>query len=282
MKILRSIDHMRRQGRRLQRQNRTIGFVPTMGAFHEGHLSLMRLAKRQCDSVVVSIFVNPIQFGPNEDFNRYPRNTKEDFKKAGEVGVDFLFLPTARQIYPLHYKTWVQVKELENVLEGTTRPGHFTGVATIVLKLFNIVKPDKAYFGLKDIQQMIIIRQMVRDLNLGIQLVPAPTIREEDGLAMSSRNQYLSLTERRFASILWKTLCTGKKMIQEGIRNSSKVRSAMMKQLSEEPKAQLDYLTISEPKTLKEVKTIKKSVLLALAVRIGRTRLIDNITVRPR
>ena len=282
MKILRSIDHMRRQGRRLQRQNRTIGFVPTMGAFHEGHLSLMRLAKRQCDSVVVSIFVNPIQFGPNEDFNRYPRNTKEDFKKAGEVGVDFLFLPTTRQIYPLHYKTWVQVKELENVLEGTTRPGHFTGVATIVLKLFNIVKPDKAYFGLKDIQQMIIIRQMVRDLNLGIQLVPAPTIREEDGLAMSSRNQYLSLTERRFASILWKTLCTGKKMIQEGIRNSSKVRSAMMKQLSEEPKAQLDYLTISEPKTLKEVKTIKKSVLLALAVRIGRTRLIDNITVRPR
>ena len=282
MKILRSIDHMQRQGRRLRRNKKTIGFVPTMGAFHEGHLSLMRLAKRQCDSVVVSLFVNPSQFGPNEDFNRYPRNIKADFRKAREVGVDFLFLPTADQLYPSNYKTWVQVKEIAYVLEGARRPGHFTGVATIVLKLFNIVKPDRAYFGLKDIQQMIIIRQMVHDLHLDIKLVPAPTIREKDGLAMSSRNQYLSLTERRSASILWKTLCTGKKMVQAGIRNSSKIRSAMMKRLSAEPKAQVDYVMMSDPITLKEVKTIKKSVLLALAVRIGRTRLIDNITVKPR
>lgn len=281
MIVLRSIDHMRSQGRRLRRQNKIIGFVPTMGSFHEGHLSLMRLAKRQCDSVVVSLFVNPGQFGPKEDFSRYPKNTKEDFKKARDLGVDFLFLPTARQIYPSNYLTWIQVKELDNILEGARRPGHFTGVATIVLKLFNIVKPHKAYFGLKDYQQMIIIRQMVRDLNLGVKLIPGQTIREKNGLAMSSRNRYLSLTERRSAPILWKTLCAGKRMIQEGLRNSSKIRVAMMKQLSEEPKAKLDYVTIVDPLTLKEVKTIKKPVLLALAVQIGRTRLIDNIMVKP-
>ncbi len=281
MKILRTIEGMRRHAAGLRRRHMPIGFVPTMGALHQGHLSLMRMASRQCPVVLVSIFVNPSQFGPHEDYARYPRNLKGDAKKCRTAGVDILFAPTALQLYPHGFKTWVSVKEIGDVLEGHSRPGHFSGMATIVLKLFNIIRPHRAYFGLKDHQQAAVIRRLVKDLNLDTKIVLGPTIREPDGLAMSSRNRYLSRAERRAAPILWKALQSGREAVRKGVNRASNVRSAMIRRIVREPMAKIDYVTVADPETLNKISEIRGPVLIALAVWIGQTRLIDNIIVRP-
>lgn len=281
MKIIRSIRGIKREIEKRHRRGKTVGLVPTMGALHEGHLSLMRMARRQCSIVVVSLFVNPTQFGPNEDYKRYPRNLKGDAKQCKGAGVDILFVPAARQIYPPGHRALVAVKGLGEVLEGASRPGHFTGVATIVLKLFHIVKPAMAYFGQKDYQQTVVIRRLVKDLHLDVKIIVGPTVREPDGLAMSSRNQYLSASERRAATCLWKTLQEGKAMIQNGERDAAKVRSALTHRVAQEPLAKIDYMTVVDLETLEEIKEVREPALLALAVWIGRTRLIDNVKVRP-
>ena len=281
MKIVRSIPEMKREIARFHRKGRIIGLVPTMGALHEGHRSLVRMARRECDVVVVSLFVNPTQFGPNEDYERYPRDLKGDAQQCKAAGADLLFAPTARQIYPQGHRTLVAVRGLGEVLEGASRPGHFAGVATIVLKLLNIVKPAKAYFGQKDYQQTVVIRRMVEDLNLDIGIRVGPTVREPDGLAMSSRNRYLSTSERRAAACLWKALQEGKAMIRNGERDAAKVRSVLSHRIAQEPLAKIDYITVVDRKTLEEIKEIHGPSLLALSVWIGRTRLIDNVKVRP-
>lgn len=281
MKIVRSIPEIKREIAQFHRKGRIIGFVPTMGALHEGHLSLMRKARHQCGVVVVSIFVNPTQFGPNEDYKRYPRDFRSDARKCKGVGVDILFAPAARQIYPQGHRTLVTVGGLGEVLEGASRPGHFAGVATIVLKLLNIVKPAMAYFGQKDYQQTVVIRRMVKDLNLDAKIIVGPTVREPDGLAMSSRNQYLSASERRAAACLFRALQEGKAMIQNGERDAAKVRSALTHRVSQEPLAKIDYMTVVDLKTLEEIKEVRGPALLTLSVWIGRTRLIDNVKVKP-
>lgn len=281
MKIVRSIPEMKREIAPFHRKGRIIGLVPTMGALHEGHLSLMRAARRPCDVVVVSLFVNPTQFGPNEDYKRYPRDLRGDARKCKAAGADILFAPTVRQMYPQDHRTLVAVKGLGEVLEGVSRPGHFAGVATIVLKLLNIVKPAIAYLGQKDYQQTVVILRMVEDLNLNIRIVVGPTIREPDGLAMSSRNRYLSASERRAAACLWKALQEGKAMIQNGERDAAKVRSILIHRIAQEPLAKMDYAAVLDPKTLEEIREIHGSALLTLSVWIGRTRLIDNVKVRP-
>ena len=282
MKIIRTIHAIQRQMNKMREHGRIIGFVPTMGALHEGHLSLIRMAGRQCDIVVTSIFVNPTQFGPNEDCARYPTDPAEDIKKCKATEVHILFIPTARQIYPSGHSTELSVRKFEGILEGASRPGHFTGVATVVLKLLNMIQPHRAYFGQKDYQQTLIIRQMVRDLHLSVKIVTTPTIREPDGLAMSSRNLYLSKNERQAAPVLWKALQEGKTMAQNGMQEASKVRSVIVRRITREPLAKIDYVAVVDPKTLRKVRKISGLTLLALAVRIGKTRLIDNIIVKSR
>jgi len=261
-------------------KGRKIGFVPTMGALHEGHLSLVRRSKQENDITVVSIFVNPIQFGPNEDFNRYPRDFDGDFNKLQNEGVDILFYPDIASIYPEGYSTYVEVKGLSDKLCGAFRPGHFKGVATIVTKLFNIVKPKRAYFGQKDYQQSIIIRRMVKDLNLDVEIIVCPTVREEDGLAMSSRNSYLSGKEREAATIIYKTLTKASELIQSGIIDGVRIKNFMMEEIKKEPAvSSIDYVGVYDPETLDEIDIIKSEVVLAAAIFIGKTRLIDNIIV---
>jgi pantoate--beta-alanine ligase len=261
-------------------KGRKIGFVPTMGALHEGHLSLVRRSKQENDITVVSIFVNPIQFGPNEDFNRYPRDFEGDFNKLQNEGVDILFYPDIASIYPEGYSTYVEVKGLSDKLCGAFRPGHFKGVATIVTKLFNIVKPKRAYFGQKDYQQSVIIRRMVKDLNLDVEIIVCPTVREEDGLAMSSRNSYLSGKEREAATIIYKTLTKASELIQSGIIDGVRIKNFMMEEIKKEPAvSSIDYVGVYDPETLDEIDIIKSEVVLAAAIFIGKTRLIDNIIV---
>jgi len=261
-------------------KGRKIGFVPTMGALHEGHLSLVRRSKQENDITVVSIFVNPIQFGPNEDFNRYPRDFDGDFNKLQNEGVDILFYPDIASIYPEGYSTYVEVKGLSDKLCGAFRPGHFKGVATIVTKLFNIVKPNRAYFGQKDYQQSVIIRRMVKDLNLDVEIIVCPTVREEDGLAMSSRNSYLSGKEREAATIIYKTLTKASELIQSGIIDGVRIKNFMMEEIKKEPAvSSIDYVGVYDPETLDEIDIIKGEVVLAAAIFIGKTRLIDNIIV---
>jgi pantoate--beta-alanine ligase len=261
-------------------KGRKIGFVPTMGALHEGHLSLVRRSKQENDITVVSIFVNPIQFGPNEDFNRYPRDFDGDFNKLQSEGVDILFYPDIASIYPEGYSTYVEVKGLSDKLCGAFRPGHFKGVATIVTKLFNIVKPKRAYFGQKDYQQSVIIRRMVKDLNLDVEIIVCPTVREEDGLAMSSRNSYLSGKEREAATIIYKTLTKASELIQSGIIDGVRIKNFMMEEIKKEPAvSSIDYVGVYDPETLDEIDIIKSEVVLAAAIFIGKTRLIDNIIV---
>ena len=261
-------------------KGRKIGFVPTMGALHEGHLSLVRRSKQENDITVVSIFVNPIQFGPNEDFNRYPRDFDGDFNKLQNEGVDILFYPDIASIYPEGYSTYVEVKGLSDKLCGAFRPGHFKGVATIVTKLFNIVKPNRAYFGQKDYQQSVIIRRMVKDLNLDVEIIVCPTVREEDGLAMSSRNSYLSGKEREAATIIYKTLTKASELIQSGIIDGVRIKNFMMEEIKKEPAvSSIDYVGVYDPETLDEIDIIKSEVVLAAAIFIGKTRLIDNIIV---
>lgn len=262
---------------------KSIGFVPTMGALHEGHLSLVRRAGQENDVTVVSIFVNPIQFGPSEDFNKYPRDMEGDTEKLRDAGVDILFMPDANSMYPEGFSTHVEVEAISDKLCGSFRPGHFKGVATVVAKLVNIVKPTRAYFGQKDFQQTVVIQRFVKDLDMDIDVVVCPTIREQDGLAMSSRNVYLDKEMRAASVIVYKCLSEASAMISSGIIKTDPVKRAMHERLHKEPAVSgIDYAGIYDPETLNELSEIKGDVLIAIAVKIGNTRLIDNMLVNAR
>jgi pantoate--beta-alanine ligase len=280
MRIIKNIKEMQATSMGLLREGKTIGFVPTMGALHEGHLSLLRAAKKDNDIVVVSIFVNPLQFGPMEDFERYPRDLEGDSEKLRKEGVDILFFPDMRDMYPSDFRTYVEVQGLSEKLCGAFRPGHFRGVATVVTKLFNIVKPSRAYFGAKDYQQTVIIKRLVNDLNMDIEVIVCPTVREPDGLAMSSRNLYLNPEERRAALVIYRTLQEVAGLIKKGEKNPEVLKRHALKALGSEPLvSSIDYAGIYDPESLEEVSEIKGRVLIAIALRIGQTRLIDNIMV---
>ena len=274
MKIIRSVSEMR-AARCLMAG--PVGFVPTMGFLHSGHISLVKQSRKDNASTVVSIFVNPTQFGPKEDFKKYPRDEERDLAMLGKVGVDVVFMPAANDIYPQGSHTWVEVEGITEMLEGAVRPGHFKGVATICNKLFNIVQPDKAYFGQKDAQQVLVIQKMVTDLNMDLEIVCLPTLREADGLAMSSRNAYLNTDERKAATVLNRTLLKAKAMKQAGEHDSETIRRAMMEMIQAEPLAKIDYASIADAHTLEELERIDGAALASLAVRFGKTHLIDNI-----
>ncbi len=257
-----------------------VGLVPTMGYLHEGHLSLAHHARQECESVVVSIFVNPTQFGPTEDLEKYPRNLEGDLKLLEAAGVDLVWLPTPEIMYPPNYQTWVEVEKITAPLEGAMRPGHFRGVTTVVAKLFNAVRPQKAYFGQKDAQQAAVIRQITRDLSYPIEIIICPTVREPDGLAMSSRNSYLNPAERRAATVLFRALTAAQNAHAAGERNAEALRRLMTTTISDEPLARLQYVSCADYDTLAELETITGKALLSLAVFIGKTRLIDNFVLR--
>lgn len=254
----------------------TVGLVPTMGYLHEGHLSLIRQAKAECDHVIVTIFVNPTQFGPSEDLSKYPRDLERDLNLISPLGVDIVWNPTAEVMYPSGYQTWVEVEAMTQPLEGSMRPGHFRGVATVVAKLFNATQPDKAYFGQKDAQQVAVIRQMTRDLNFPLEVLVCPTVREADGLAMSSRNKYLSEAERKAAVVLFRSLSAAKELYEGGERDAEMIRGKMKEVLAAEPLAQMQYVSCADYDTLAELNEIKGKALLSMAVFLGKTRLIDN------
>ena len=257
----------------------TVGLVPTMGYLHEGHLSLIRRAKAECESVVVSIFVNPTQFGANEDLSKYPRDFKRDLELIEPLGVDLVWNPTAEIMYPTGYQTWVEVETLTRSLEGAIRPSHFKGVTTVVAKLFNAVQPNKAYFGQKDAQQAAVLRQMVRDLNFPLEMIVCPTTREADGLAMSSRNKYLDSAERQAATILFRALSEAKSAYESGERNAEKLRIVMKDMLASEPRVQMQYVSCADYDTLEELDVVSGKALLSMAVLVGKTRLIDNFVL---
>ena len=259
-----------------------VGFVPTMGFLHAGHLALVQAARRDCQSVVVSIFVNPTQFGPQEDLSRYPRDLPRDLALLDEAGVDLVWLPTAEVMYPPGYQTWVTVDEVSQPLEGARRPGHFRGVATVVAKLFHAVQPDRAYFGQKDAQQAVIIRKMTEDLNMPVRVKVMPTIREKDGLAMSSRNRYLSSQERKEAVLLFASLKKAKQLIEAKETSASRIVRLMRAVIQKAPHARIDYVQVVDPDTLQPLTKINRRCLIVLAVRIGKTRLIDNLMVNRR
>jgi len=253
------------------------GLVPTMGALHAGHLSLVERAKSECKYVGASIFVNPAQFGPAEDFSAYPRPLQRDLELLEKGGVDLVWVPTPEEMYPARFQSWVTVEEVSRPLEGKSRPGHFRGVATVVAKLFNAFTPDIAYFGQKDAQQLAVIRRMVRDLNFPVKIIGCPTVRESDGLAMSSRNTYLGREERKAAAVLFRALSAAKALHTAGELNGDKLRAEMRRVLQTEPLAVLEYVSLADPETMNELEKIDGSALLSMAVRIGKTRLIDNL-----
>jgi pantoate--beta-alanine ligase len=255
----------------------SVGFVPTMGYLHEGHMSLVRRARTENLSVVVSIFVNPTQFGPNEDFASYPRDTERDLAMLQKEKVSLVYMPAPEDIYPEGFNSWVEVKDITDRLEGKARPGHFKGVTTVVAKLFNIVEPDKAYFGQKDAQQLAVIQKMVYDLNMNIKLIAVPTAREPDGLAMSSRNVHLNPEERKAAVVLWHALTQARGQWENGQRDASHLRNAMTEIIQKEPLASIDYISVADPQTLVELDMLNRTALVSMAVKIGKTRLIDNI-----
>ena len=272
---------MKEAARQARAESRIIGFVPTMGALHAGHTALVQRAKQQCAPVIASIFVNPKQFGPKEDFAKYPRTLEADSEKLSAAGVDALFLPDAAEIYPPSFRTYVAVEGLGDRLEGRSRPGHFRGVATVVMKLLEIVQPNFAYFGRKDAQQVRIISQMVHDLNLDTEVVVCPIIREPDGLALSSRNAYLSAEERRAATVLHRALEAAKAELAAGTRDSLRVQAVLHKVLEAEPLAAVDYAEIVEADAFEPVTRIARPCYVLLAVFIGKTRLIDNLYIKP-
>ena len=259
-------------------RGRSLGFVPTMGALHDGHISLVRRAKMENDIVVVSIFLNPLQFGPAEDLDKYPRDIEEDIRKLREEDIDILFLPDNSLMYPQGFSAHIEVGAVSEKLCGKFRPGHFSGVATVVAKLFNIISPTRAYFGQKDFQQTVIIKRMARDLNFDADIIVCPIIREQDGLAMSSRNAYLDKEQRIAASALYRCLSKASESVKSGVTSGEQIRTLMRDSLSAGPLiSEIDYASVYDPETLEEVDEIKKEALLAVAVRIGNTRLIDNI-----
>jgi pantoate--beta-alanine ligase len=257
----------------------SVGLVPTMGALHEGHLSLVRHARAHDDTVVASIFVNPTQFGPGEDYARYPRDPDRDLALLRDLGTDLVFMPPAEDVYPDGFDTYVQVEKLTQRLEGAHRPSHFRGVATVVTKLFNVVQPHRAYFGQKDAQQLAVIRRLTRDLDLPVEVVGLPTVREPDGLAMSSRNMYLSPEERQAAVVLYRSLEAAQELWRSGVCDAARIRGRMNEVLAAEPLARIDYVSVADTETLEELETVDRSALVSLAVRFGKTRLIDNIVL---
>lgn len=277
MQIISTIKDMHALSRALRAEDKTIGFIPTMGALHEGHLSLVRRSKAENDATFVSIFVNPAQFGPDEDFLKYPREVEKDVEKLSAQDVDTIFIPDEREMYPEGFSTSINIGRTGEILCGASRPGHFSGVAAVVAKLFNIVMPDRAYFGQKDLQQTVVINKLVRDLNFGIDIIVCPTVRETDGLAMSSRNKYLNEEERREAAILYKVLKNAEELILSKAADASFVRSETERLLKSSPLIDVEYVEILDPRNLDIVKEIKAPVAICLAVRIGNTRLIDNI-----
>jgi len=280
MKIIKSIAEMQNWAARARRQGYSIGFVPTMGALHQGHLSLIRRARRENDAVIASLFVNPLQFGPKEDLKKYPRTLAKDLALLKKERADIVFVPSAEAMYGSGYTTTIRVPSLDGILEGATRPGHFEGVATVVAKLFHIVQPTRAYFGQKDYQQVRVIGRLIKDLNLPIRLVACPTIREADGLACSSRNRYLSAREREEAVKLYQALFLGRELVSEKIMTTAAQLVARLHQIfSRIPKCKVDYLAVADPETLEPMKKIRRPALLLAAVRIGKTRLIDNIVI---
>lgn len=282
MRIVRTISEMRGISAAARCDGKVIGLVPTMGALHAGHIELALKARLECGIVIMSIFVNPIQFGPNEDYKAYPRTLEADADKAQAAGVDYIFAPSAQEMYPREPLTHVDVDKLTEHLCGASRPGHFRGVATVVAKLFNITRPDRAYFGMKDAQQLRVIRRMNEDLDFGIEIVPVPIVREDDGLAMSSRNAYLSPMDRERAVVLSRSLKLAQQMVKNGETSSAAIKDAIGKLiLSEVPGAKVDYIEVVDDDTVQPVSNIGGPVLIALAVKFGSTRLIDNITVRP-
>ncbi|MDD5559464.1 pantoate--beta-alanine ligase [Candidatus Methylomirabilis sp.] len=280
MRVIDEPPSVQRQCTSLRREGKTIGLVPTMGAFHEGHLSLMRSARAENDVVVVTIFVNPIQFGRGEDFDSYPRDLQGDLAQAERTGVDLVFTPSAEAIYPKGFQTYVDVIELTEGLCGASRPGHFRGVTTIVTKLFNLIRPHRAYFGQKDYQQSAVVRRLVDDLNLDLDIVLLPTVREADGLAMSSRNVRLTPPQRRAACVLHASLRLAEERVSVGERSAKAILDEIRAMIEAEPLARLDYVALCDPETLKPLDRIEGPTLLALAVRFGGTRLIDNSLIR--
>jgi len=260
-----------------QQLSGSVGFVPTMGYLHKGHLALVKQARMENSAVVVSIYVNPAQFGPIEDFGSYPRDLNQDLALLREEGVDVVFVPPDAEMYPLEFSSWVDVEKVTERLEGASRLGHFRGVATVVAKLFNIIQPSRAYFGQKDAQQVVVIKRMVADLNMNLEVVVVPTVRESDGLAMSSRNVYLGPEERQAATILFKALTLAQQLGQGGEKDAEKIRRQMTAVIQKEPLAQIDYVSIADAETLEELSSIDRPAVASLAVRIGKTRLIDNM-----
>jgi pantoate--beta-alanine ligase len=271
-----SVAEMSRFASEVRAGGKRLGLVPTMGALHEGHLSLVRRAKSQCDVVVVSIFVNPTQFGPAEDFARYPRRLENDLELLDALGVDAVFSPASGAMYPSGFSTVVDPGCLTTVFEGALRPGHFRGVATVVLKLFNIVRPDQAFFGQKDFQQVVVLRRLVEDLNLAVRIAVGPTVREADGLAMSSRNAYLDEADRQAALVLWRSLERAGEMVRTGEEDAGKVLEEMQRTFAAEPRARLDYAAIVSPSTLEAVTRVIPGTVALVAARVGGVRLIDN------
>ncbi len=279
MNLVKTIEEVRGTVKKWKSEGCSVGFVPTMGYLHEGHKSLIERSVKENDKTVVSVFVNPIQFGPNEDLATYPRDIESDKKLCESVGADLIFNPEPEEMYTERFCTHVDMSVLTEDLCGASRPGHFRGVQTVVTKLFNIVAPDRAYFGEKDAQQLAIIKRMVEDLNIDIEIIGCPIIREADGLAKSSRNTYLSESEREAAVIINKALSCGKKLIQNGERDTKTVTDAIVQKINTEPLAQIDYIKIVDSLTIKPIDKIEGAILCAAAVRVGKTRLIDNFSI---
>lgn len=276
--LLKKVDEVRSLVEQWRKQGLTVGYVPTMGALHEGHESLIKKAVRENDKVIVSVFVNPTQFGPNEDYDSYPRNIEKDMELCENAGACAVFNPEPSEMYFENKSTVISVSGLTSVLCGAKRPGHFDGVCLVVTKFFNIVKPDRAYFGEKDAQQVAVLKRMVRDLSIDVEIVPCPIIREEDGLAKSSRNTYLNVDERKAAVVLSRSLKIAKQLLDKGERNAAKIKDAIISEINTESLAKIDYVEIVDSENLTDVSTIEKNILIPIAVYIGKTRLIDNFT----
>lgn len=276
--LLKKVDEVRSLVEQWRKQGLTVGYVPTMGALHEGHESLIKKAVRENDKVIVSVFVNPTQFGPNEDYDSYPRNIEKDMALCEEAGACAVFNPEPSEMYFENKSTVISVSGLTSVLCGAKRPGHFDGVCLVVTKFFNIVKPNRAYFGEKDAQQVAVLKRMVRDLSIDVEIVPCPIIREEDGLAKSSRNTYLNVDERKAAVVLSRSLKIAKQLLDKGERNAAKIKDAIISEINTESLAKIDYVEIVDSENLTDVSTIEKNILIPIAVYIGKTRLIDNFT----
>lgn len=287
MKILKTVSSVQKLSSKLRSQNKIIGFVPTMGCLHPGHVSLIDVARKKSDVVLVSIFVNPLQFGPGEDFDRYPRDLKRDEKLCKDTGVDYIFYPLEKKLYPPDFSTFTEVEKITGILEGASRPGHFKGVTTVCLKLFNIVNPHFAVFGQKDAQQLAVIKKMVKDLNLPVKIITGATVRKRDGLAMSSRNVYLNNEQRTDATVLYRALTYAKRKIEEGYnRDIDFLSHQMYKLIKSRPSVtKIDYISFNDNETLDPIESLKNlakntKILVSLAVRFGKIRLIDNIVIK--